>query len=258
MKKLQFRILLALFFWGSLFSGIQRAYAETAILHNVTVTGECYVREPGLVNFSLPTTGNYLSVDTIVTVKPSVSNSVATGSTILLGSHTLILFPGSTVRILANGIYPLAGRFELNTKSASEALQINTRKFSAAYNEGNFLIEVTPDNGTYAALRNKGEVWFKDSARRIFQLQPGQQLYFPLFGETQQQERLSGFWAASPASFASVRARTNSQPDEAPAPAEVPDVEVKEHSENTEPSDTLFPVSSNEEEELKTVTENDN
>lgn len=208
MKRLQYRILLTLVVFGAMFALVQLAYAEVAVLHNVKTTGECYIREPGQVNFSLPISGNNLSVNTIVTVKSDVSHSMATCSTVLLGSHTLILFPGSTVRLLAEGIYPLAGRFELNTASSSESLQINTRKFSAAYNFGNLLVEVTPDSGTYAALRNKGDVWFKDSARKIFQLQPGQQLLFPLFGETIEQDRLSGFWTASPTSFAAVRPRT--------------------------------------------------
>lgn len=229
------------------FPAFAAAGASEVFRYRVELPENVYLRVPGQTEFSLYKSGDTICPNSLITVKPLAKDSLATDAAILIGSHSLTLLPGSTLRILADGIYPLLGRFEINSETASEPLMIVSRRFTGGYGSGKLLIEATPDNGVFVAMRNKGDAWFKDSYRKIFQLQAGQQLHFPLFGETLQKEGLDGFWAFQPAGFGLLR----------PHAGDLPPVDSEEDSDNaTDTEDLKEPAPGSAGEEDEGVVEN--
>ena len=158
----------------------------------------------GTAFIPIPPDGKTPPAGSLLTVRSSFENPVATNSELLVGSHTVTFYPGATVRLLENGLYPISGRLTIMSQPASEPLNLLAQRFSGAILSGNLLIEVTPDEGTYIAMKKKGSAWFKDRARKIFELKNTGQLHFPLFGETVDQPELSGLWSLPPSSFAQL------------------------------------------------------
>lgn len=177
-------------------------------LSGVELRGFFFVRLPGQHDF-IAQNYDYLPANTMVLVKPDTKNPMASGSVLIVGSHSIILYPGATLRLLADAVYPISGRFAISAAENAEPLRILTKNFIAEYISGNLLLEITPDNGTYVVMRDKGNAWLKDAGRKIFQLQPGQELFFPLFGATVEQ-RLSSFWSEPPTSFGAARHSSDS------------------------------------------------
>lgn len=192
-------LVLLSFFW-SVFS----LYASS-LPDQLTLTPGFYLRSPGSVGFRLPEDGQPVESGSILTVKSSFTSPLATETKIICGSHTISFFPGATVKILADGLQPLSGRIEILSEAALEPLAIRTAKFSGEISDGHLLLEVTPDNGTYVAMRSSGTAWFKDRSRKIFELENGHELHFPLFGPAIEMPVFSGFWSDNPSSFSSVR-----------------------------------------------------
>jgi len=176
----------------------------SSLPERLTLTPGFYLRSPGLVGFRLFADGQPIEAGSIVTVKSSFSVPLATETKILCGSHTISFFPGATVKILADALQPLAGRIEIISEASLEPLAIRTARFSGEISDGHLLLEVTPDNGTYVAMRSSGAAWFKDRSRKIFELENGHELHFPLFGPAVEMPVLSGFWSDNPSSFSSV------------------------------------------------------
>ncbi len=183
---------------------VSAALASTPLHHKINLTPGFYYRAPGSVGFKLYEEGQVLESGSILTVKSSFVSPLATETKIICGSHTVSFFPGATVKILADGIQPLTGRIEIISEAALEPLPIRTGKFSGEISDGHLLLEVTPDNGTYVAMRSTGMAWFKDLTRKIFELENGHELHFPLFGPTVEMPVLSGFWSDNPSSFSAA------------------------------------------------------
>lgn len=179
--------------------------ASTPFPPKIELTPGFYYRSPGSVGFKLCDDNQVLESGSILTVKSSFISPLATETKILCGSHTISFFPGATAKILADGLQPLSGRIEIVSEKALEPLVIHTARFSGEINDGHLLLEVTPDSGTFIAMRNRGQAWFKDRSRKIFELESGHELHFPLFGPTVEMPILSGFWADQPSSFSAAR-----------------------------------------------------
>ncbi|HNX75699.1 MAG TPA: hypothetical protein PKM56_08330 [Candidatus Rifleibacterium sp.] len=180
--------------------------SEESFLERVRLKGMFFCRPASGTSFApiLPE-GKMPPAGSLLTVRFSAENPVATTSELLIGSHTVTFYPGAAVRLLENGLYPISGRLAIVSQPASEPLNLLAPRFSGAILSGTLFIEVTPDEGTYIAMKRKGSAWFKDRARKVFELKNTGQLHFPLFGETVDQPELSGFWSLPPSSFALLR-----------------------------------------------------
>ena len=86
-------------------------------------------------------------------------------------------------------------------ENATNSISIVANNCNAGYSYGNFLIEVTPDNGVFFALKNKGSAWVKDVNRKVFELKQGQQIQVPLFGSSVLRNHVEAFWGKEPSSF---------------------------------------------------------
>lgn len=174
----------------------------------LVLTPGFYVRDPGAVAFRLINATQTIEPDSILTVKSFFSSPLATETRAVCGSHTISFFPGATVKILKDSLQPLSGRIEITSEAATEPLAIRTARFSGEISDGRLLLEVTPDNGVFVAMRNRGQAWFKDRSRKIFELENGHELHFPLFGPTVEMPVISGFWSDQPSSFSAARKKS--------------------------------------------------
>jgi len=174
----------------------------------LVLTPGFYLRTPGSVAFRLIDATQTIEPGSILTVKSFFSSPLATETRAVCGSHTISFFPGATVKILKDCLQPLSGRIEITSEAATEPLEIRTAKFSGEISDGRLLLEVTPDNGIFVAMRNRGQAWFKDRSRKIFELENGHELHFPLFGPTVEMPVVSGFWSDQPSSFSSAHKKT--------------------------------------------------
>lgn len=189
-----------------LFLTAQIAFAaEEGLLSQILLTGSFFCRHPDCVAFSPYVAGEKLPANSILVVRSSIENPLATNSALLVGSHTVTFYPGASVRLMNNGIMPLSGRFSITSSEAAEPVNIFADRFSGSMLDGSLLIEITPDDGAYVAMKNAGSAWFKDRERKVFELNNTRELHFPLFGKTLEQSSLSGFWSVSPSSFAKLR-----------------------------------------------------
>lgn len=171
--------------------------------------GPCYFRLPGFRSFVMQNDFSEVPDGTLAVVRPDVQNPMATETKLLVGSYTVIMLPGASLKVLAKGFVPLAGRFVF-AGEGDEPLLFRTRAFELYYRGGNLFLEITPDQGTFIALRNKGDVFVKGLNRDIYDLEPGQEVHFPLFGAAKLKKRLSGFWSDPPTGFSSARRRPDS------------------------------------------------
>lgn len=169
-------------------------------------SGPCYFRLPGFHSFVFQNGADSIPEGTLVTVRPDVQNPVASESRLMVGSYTVTLLPGATFKAMRRGFVPLSGRFMFEGEG-NEALIFTTRSFELHYKHGRLLLEITPDDGTFIALRNKGDVFVKALNRQIYDLAAGNELYFPLFGAAKLKKRMSGFWDDPPTGFSSARRR---------------------------------------------------
>lgn len=176
---------------------------------SIFFSGPFYFRLPGYRNFVLQSDCPAVPVNTLVAVRPDVNNPMASSSQLLIGSYTVRMLPGASMKMADRGIVPLSGRF-LFSGEGSEPLVFISRYYELRYRRGSLLIEVTPDSGTYIALRGKGDVFVKAFDRRIYDLKANQELFFPLFGSARLSKRLSGFWSDPPTGFAAARISSKS------------------------------------------------
>ena len=126
----------------------------------------------------------------------------ASDTLLLLEGHRIKLYPGSSFKFSKGLLIPLVGRFEFSS-SDSEANSINiaANNCNAAYTYGHFLIEATPDNGVFFAMKSKGSAWVKDISRKVYDLRQGQQIHVPLFGNSVLKSHVESFWGKKPSSF---------------------------------------------------------
>ena len=221
--------------------------------------GPFYFRLPGFRSFVLQHDFSGVPLDTLVAVRPDVHNPLATDARMLVGSYTVTMLPGASLKLTARGFVPLAGRF-IFSGEGDEPLVFASRAYELYYNSGRLLLEVTPDDGTFIALRNKGDAFVKALNRQIFDLAAGQEVYFPLFGEAKLKKRLSGFWSDPPTGFSAARRRLDStssaeeDAEEAEEDAEQTDrTEVTQDSEDTGSGDDEKDLDATQEEVAETA-----
>lgn len=184
--------------------------AQSAELQtSVSFVGPCYFRLPGFRSFVLQYDYAGAPLDTLAAVRPDVQNPLATDSKMLVGSYTVTMLPGASLKLSARGFVPLAGRFVI-AGEGDKPLVFVSRFYELYYRSGLLLLEVTPDDGTYIVLRNKGDVFVKGLNRSIFDLAAGQEVHFPLFGQARLKNRMSGFWNDPPTGFSAARRRPDS------------------------------------------------
>lgn len=176
---------------------------------SVSFVGPCYFRLPGFRNFVLQQDFVGVPLETLVAVRPDVQHPLATDSKMLVGSYTVIMLPGASIKLSSRGLIPLAGRFIISGEG-KEPLVFAGRAFELYYRSGRLLIEVTPDDGTFIALRNKGDAFVKSLNRSVYDLEAGQEVHFPLFGQAKLKKRMSGFWNDPPTGFSAARRRPDS------------------------------------------------
>ena len=161
----------------------------------------------GDYSIRLPNSGKYIRnysgklPDNIIISIPN-DNKQASDSIALIDGHRIKLFQGASFKISKGSFIPLLGRFEFNSdETATNTISIVANNCNAGYSYGNFFIEVTPDNGVFFALKNKGNAWVKDVNRRVFELKQGQQVQVPLFGASVLRNHVEAFWGKEPSSF---------------------------------------------------------
>ena len=126
----------------------------------------------------------------------------ASDTILLLDGHRIKLFPGASFKITKGLLIPLVGRFEFSSSdNATNSINIAANNCNAAYTYGHFLIEATPDNGIFFAMKSKGSAWVKDISRNVFELRQGQQIQVPLYGQTVLKSHVESFWGKKPSSF---------------------------------------------------------
>ena len=165
---------------------------------SVEIIGDFLLRVPGSSSYIKSELKSFPE-DSIFSI-PDLEN--ASSSTLIIDGQNIKLFPGTVFKVTKDYLLPLAGRFEFNNED-SEANTINVvaNNCNAGYVYGHFLIEVTPDNGVFFALKNKGNAWVKDISRKVYVLKQGQQLQVPLFGNTVLKRSVDYFWGKAPSSF---------------------------------------------------------
>lgn len=191
MKSRLFLVIAVPFF---IFSGLVAGFAGDAI----SCHGNLYLRKQIGQAFEKVAAGQILETG-IISAPPDTLFPLATGSSLQIGSCSVILYPGTTLRIEEKGMRLLGGRIKVsNDNAAAEPLRFISAKFHAELYHGEYLLEVSPDGDNWLAMMKKGEGWMKDRSRRVVEFQPGTEIQVPLFSETLVKERLSPRWEQPP------------------------------------------------------------
>ena len=141
--------------------------------------------------------------DNIIIFVPEANN--ASNSILNLDGHSIKLYPGSVFKISKGFFMPMSGRFEFTSdETATNSINIIANNCNAGYSYGHFLIEATPDNGIFFAMKNNGSAWIKDLSRKVFELKQGQQVQVPLYGNSVIRSRVESFWGKEPSSFGNL------------------------------------------------------
>lgn len=167
----------------------------------LSIEGEYLIRFPGSSSYTKDNTSDFPE-NAIISI-PDKKYSEPVNS--VLDGCSLKLYPGVSFRISKGYFLPLTGRFEfISNAIATKSINIIGSNYNAGYMNGHFLIEVTPDNGVFFALKDKGIAWVKDSARKVFSLKNGQQVHIPMFGAGVIKNRLESFWGKAPSSYGAL------------------------------------------------------
>lgn len=184
---------LFLFFTKSLFA--------SSVSLPIDINGYYLIRLPGSSKYIQNTLTKL--PDNIIFSIPDINNASNTSFT--LDGHLVKAYPGTVFKISKSSFIPLSGRFEFTSdETATNSINIIANNCNAGYSYGHFLIEATPDNGIFFAMKNNGSAWIKDHHRKVFELKSGQQLQVPLFGESILRNRVEAFWGKEPSSFGNL------------------------------------------------------
>jgi hypothetical protein len=159
--------------------------------------GNLFYRPQGRSEFKKIDKSFELNGETLLTVPPELKMPLASDSGFLIGSCSVVLFPGSVLKLNDKTFFPLQGRIKLSSSHAQEIL-IKGLKFSCGYLEGDLLVEVTPEQTAWLLLLKKGQVWLKDFARKVVNFEPSTEVEIPRFGPTRVRQRPSARWGLSP------------------------------------------------------------
>lgn len=175
-------------------------------LENVVVKGNVLARKPFGVYYDHIPENVKIPENSVILAIPDKQNPLATDSAIIIGSHTITLFPAASLRLTKEGIVPLTGRINLNTQEEnSPPLFIDTRKCHGEYYYGNLFIEMDPEDNIFIAMQNTGKAWFKDTSLTLFELNDSYELLFPLYGLATSKRKLSTFWNSPPKTFGNLK-----------------------------------------------------
>lgn len=175
-------------------------------LKNVVVKGNVLARKPFDVYYEHIPENVKIPENSVILAIPDNQNPLATDSAIIIGSHTITLFPAASLRLTKEGIVPLTGRINLNTQEEnSPPLFIDTRKCHGEYYYGNLFIEMDPEDNIFIAMQNTGKAWFKDTSLTLFELNDSYELLFPLYGLATSKRKLSTFWNSPPKTFGNLK-----------------------------------------------------
>ena len=164
----------------------------------LTIEGEYLIRLPSSTKYIRSTLKSF--PDNIICSIPN--DRSASDTLLILDGHRVKLYPGASFKISKGAFIPLLGRFEFSTSDDDEnTINIIANNCNAAYNFGHFLIEATPDNGVFFAMKSKGSAWVKDLYRKVYELKQGQQVQIPIFGQSISKNHLEAFWGKAPSSF---------------------------------------------------------
>ncbi|MDD3001299.1 MAG: hypothetical protein PHF29_06060 [Candidatus Riflebacteria bacterium] len=181
-------------------------YKNFNLLENVTVKGNVLVRTPFSVYYEWLPEDAKIPENSVIQVIPDAQNPLASDSAVVIGSHTITLFPAASLRLTKEGITPLTGRINLNTQEENfPPVVINTRKCHGEYYYGNLFIEMDPEDNIFIAMQDNGKAWFKDNSLTVYELNDSFELLFPLYGATTSKRRVSSFWKESPKTFGNLK-----------------------------------------------------
>ena len=145
----------------------------------------------------------------IYAVRNDINFPLATDTFFFSASSTMTLFPGAVIKFDKYGFKPLAGRIQISGDDLRDRFIVRNRKFELLIEKGNVLIEVTPDEGTFIAVRDETSGIVKTFDRKIIELENASEIHFPLFGREKVSRRLSSFWESAPSSFSALRLPEN-------------------------------------------------
>ncbi len=197
MKANKISILITLY----LFLCITKSLFASSISLPININGYYLIRLPGSSKYIQNTLSKL--PDNIIFSIPDINN--ASNTSFMLDGHLVKAYPGTVFKISKSSFIPLSGRFEFSSdETATNSINIIANNCNAGYSYGHFLIEATPDNGIFFAMKNRGSAWVKDHYRKVFELKSGQQLQVPLFGESILRNRVEAFWGKDPSSFGNL------------------------------------------------------
>lgn len=174
----------------------------------------------------------------IYAVRHDLYFPLATDTCIYSASSTMTLFPGSVIRFDQSGFMPLTGRIHLSGNDFGDKFAVRNRKFELLIERGNVFLEVTPDDGTFIAVRGETTGIIKTFERKIIELENGSEIHFPLFGKEKISKRLSSFWNSPPSSFSALRLPENETAEDASA-SDSEEIDPEESAVNTDVLETV-------------------
>ncbi|GEM_PF-5979835 len=190
MKKIVQSFLLSIFIFS---------YSVTLAQANIVASGSFFFKPLKMRSFELLASESILPGLGTISVLPDTIFPLATSSRLIIGSTSITLYPGAMLKINAGLFQPLSGRFLINNENeASDHVAFGNRRFMARFYTGEYLLEITPRNTVWIAMRKSGEGWVKDFERRIIEFQPGTEVEIPPFSSTVVKETISSRWEKAP------------------------------------------------------------
>jgi hypothetical protein len=163
-------------------------------------SGSVFYRLPSAVNFlPVPEKEKTFPDETVFAVPPRTKRPLATGSRVLIASHSVVMYPGAVIRVGDGELFPLSGRISFGSEDdVGDDLIIRGEKFMTLYRFGELHVEITPEQDAWLVMTNNGKAWLKDHQRKVVDFQPGTEIYIPRFGNSKVKQRASSRWISPP------------------------------------------------------------
>lgn len=175
------------------------SYSAALAQNNIVASGSFFFKPLKMHRFEALASESILLGPGTISVLPDTIFPLATSSRLIIGSTSIVLYPGAVMKIDAGLFQPLAGRFFINNENeASDHVSFGNQRFLARFYTGEYLLEITPRNTVWIAMRKSGEGWVKDFERRIVEFQPGTEVEIPPFSSTVVKEIISSRWEKAP------------------------------------------------------------
>lgn len=177
--------------------------------------GDVSIRRANKVDF-VRVVDNFIDCSNglILKASPSFKHKLASNTKVLIGSHTITMFPGALLKIGKSGIIPMLGRFDIrNTNENTPSILFTTTKFSCEFCHGKIIIEMCPNGDSHIACPKQVKAWIKEKNRKINVLEAGTEMFFPAFGLSKSQSIISARWSQSPAGYANIDVTAAKSPE---------------------------------------------